>query len=90
MKMMMKMGWRAGQPLGKKGEGHVEPISVQVKVNRSGECDRVSVILTHISICIYVYMKMGKKLSYMKAKRYILFHSVLISTLVQSFSPRSK
>ena len=55
MKMMMKMGWRAGQPLGKKGEGHVEPISVQVKVNRSGECDHVSVILTQNIIHVFIF-----------------------------------
>lgn len=36
MKLMMKMGWQEGQPLGKKGEGHIEPIPVEVKVNRSG------------------------------------------------------
>ena len=37
MKMLMKMGWRAGQPIGKHGEGHVEPICLDVKLDRSGE-----------------------------------------------------
>jgi len=36
MKMLKKMGWQEGQPLGKKGEGHVEPIALDVKVDRSG------------------------------------------------------
>lgn len=39
LKMMMKMGWKLGQPLGKKGEGFLEPIAMDVKVNRSGEWD---------------------------------------------------
>ena len=46
MKMLKKMGWQEGQPLGKMGEGHVEPIAVQVKVNRSGKCDYVCVVLS--------------------------------------------
>ena len=37
MKMLKKMGWQEGQPLGKKGEGHVEPIALDVKVDRSGK-----------------------------------------------------
>ena len=36
-KMLMKMGWKEGQPIGKQGEGHVEPIRVEVKINRSGK-----------------------------------------------------
>ena len=36
MKMLKKMGWKEGQPIGKQGEGHVEPISVGVKMDRSG------------------------------------------------------
>ena len=38
MKMLKKMGWEQGKPLGKMGEGHLEPIAVDVKLNRSGEC----------------------------------------------------
>ena len=37
MKMLKKMGWREGQPIGKQGEGHVEPICPDIKVDRSGE-----------------------------------------------------
>ena len=37
MKMLKKMGWQEGQPLGKMGEGYLEPIAMDVKVDRSGE-----------------------------------------------------
>lgn len=36
MKMLKKMGWKEGQPIGKQGEGHVEPICVDIKMDRSG------------------------------------------------------
>ena len=36
MKMMIKMGWNLGQPLGKEGQGVTEPIPISVKVDRSG------------------------------------------------------
>lgn len=36
MKMLMRMGWEMGKPLGKRGDGHVEPIPVDVKVDRQG------------------------------------------------------
>ena len=38
LKMLKRMGWQEGRPLGKKGEGNVEPIALEVKLNRSGEC----------------------------------------------------
>ena len=37
MKMLKKMGWKEGHPIGKQGEGHVEPICVDVKMDRSGK-----------------------------------------------------
>ena len=37
MKMLKKMGWQEGQPIGKQGEGHVEPICVDVKMDRTGK-----------------------------------------------------
>ena len=37
MKMMKKMGWDEGKPLGKAGVGHLEPLEMDVKVNRLGE-----------------------------------------------------
>jgi len=37
MKMMKKMGWDEGEPLGKTGVGHLEPLEMDVKVNRVGE-----------------------------------------------------
>ena len=36
MKLMMKMGWEYGKPLGTRGEGYTEPIPVDVKVDRQG------------------------------------------------------
>ena len=37
MKMLKRMGWREGQPLGKgKGLGFIEPIPVDVKTDRQG------------------------------------------------------
>ena len=36
MRMLMKMGWECGQPLGKRGEGHTQPIAVDVKIDRLG------------------------------------------------------
>ena len=38
MKMMKKMGWEEGCPLGRSGQGHVEPIEVEVKMDRHGGC----------------------------------------------------
>jgi hypothetical protein len=35
-KMLRKMGWEEGKPLGKCGKGHVAPIPVDVKVDRHG------------------------------------------------------
>ena len=37
MKMLKKMGWKEGQPIGKHGEGHVEPICLDVKMDRGGK-----------------------------------------------------
>jgi hypothetical protein len=36
MKMMKKMGWNEGQPLGRMGKGVTEPIPMTVKVDRAG------------------------------------------------------
>ena len=36
MKMLMKHGWQVGQPLGKRGEGHKEPVVFDVKIDRHG------------------------------------------------------
>ena len=37
MKMLKKMGWDEGRPLGKEGVGQLEPLALDVKVNRTGE-----------------------------------------------------
>ena len=34
--MLQKMGWNFGQPLGKTGNGVIEPIPMPVKVDRAG------------------------------------------------------
>ena len=39
MKLMKRMGWREGEPLGKTKEGHIEPIPVDVKTDRQGTVD---------------------------------------------------
>jgi len=36
MKMLQKMGWTHGKPLGKKGEGYIAPIQVDIRVGRMG------------------------------------------------------
>ncbi len=36
LRMLKKMGWELGKPLGKTGEGHTEPITVDVKIDRHG------------------------------------------------------
>lgn len=36
MKLLEKMGWRPGQVIGKRGEGHAEPIALTVKIDRKG------------------------------------------------------
>ena len=36
MRMLQKMGWRQGQPLGKNNAGYIAPIPVDVKVGRAG------------------------------------------------------
>lgn len=38
MRMLMKMGWELGQPLGKSRQGHIEPIPIDVKTDRQGRC----------------------------------------------------
>ena len=37
VKIMKKMGWNEGQALGKTGEGTLEPLALDVKVDRLGE-----------------------------------------------------
>ncbi len=37
LRMMKKMGWNEGSALGKEGVGCLEPIAIDVKVNRQGE-----------------------------------------------------
>ena len=37
MKMMRKMGWNVGEALGKMGMGCVEPLVLDVKMDRHGE-----------------------------------------------------
>ena len=51
MKMLKKMGWQEGQPLGKKGEGNVEPIAMDVKVDRSGEFHSRLVRVFFLCVC---------------------------------------
>ena len=36
MKMLKKMGWEEGCPLGRSGQGHIAPIEVEVKMDRHG------------------------------------------------------
>lgn len=36
MRLMMKMGWKQGEPLGKSRQGFIEPIPVDVKTDRQG------------------------------------------------------
>lgn len=36
MKLLEKMGWKPGQVIGKRGEGHAEPIALTVKIDRKG------------------------------------------------------
>lgn len=36
MKLLQKMGWKPGQVIGKRGEGHAEPITLTVKIDRKG------------------------------------------------------
>ena len=37
IKVMKKMGWSEGQPLGKMGKGVTEPIPMSVKIDRAGQ-----------------------------------------------------
>ena len=37
IKVMKKMGWNEGQPLGRMGKGVTEPIPMNVKVDRAGK-----------------------------------------------------
>lgn len=39
MKMMRKMGWTPGEGLGKHRKGTLEPLLVDVKTDRRGECE---------------------------------------------------
>eukprot|EP00731_Ephydatia_muelleri_P017603 Em0010g701a len=43
MKMLKKMGWEEGCPLGRSGQGHVEPIEVEIKMDRYDVFDRAGV-----------------------------------------------
>ena len=36
MRLLQKMGWKPGQVLGKRGEGNLEPIAMNVKMDRKG------------------------------------------------------
>ena len=46
MKLMKRMGWREGEPLGKAKEGHIEPIPVDVKTDRQG------IVVVYTNNCI--------------------------------------
>ena len=37
LKMLKKMGWKEGEPLGIHGQGFLVPLAVDVKMDRSGE-----------------------------------------------------
>ncbi len=41
LKMLKKMGWQEGCPLGIHGRGQVEPIALDVKTDRSGEGSKI-------------------------------------------------
>ena len=49
MKMLKKMGWEIGKPLGKTGEGHTEPIPVNVKIDRQGNDNAIIIIIIIIN-----------------------------------------
>lgn len=38
MKMLKKMGWNEGRSLGKEGKGCLEPLAMDVKMDRTGTC----------------------------------------------------
>ena len=38
MQMLQRMGWTQGTPLGRKREGYVNPITVEVRTARKGLC----------------------------------------------------
>lgn len=42
-KMLRKLGWKEGEPLGKSGTGCVEPVADEVKLDR--KCERVVQVL---------------------------------------------
>ncbi len=44
LKMLKKMGWQEGCPLGIHGRGQVEPIALDVKTDRSGKLVIIPII----------------------------------------------
>ena len=70
MKMMKKMGWEEGCPLGRSGQGLVEPIEVEIKMNRRGEY-LPGHALVLFSVCT------DKQLQLIKGQEYLPASSVL-------------
>ena len=53
MRMLCKMGWEMGQPLGRSGEGHTEPITLDVKLDRIGtQCRREGLTEVSVQLCV--------------------------------------
>ena len=46
-KMLRKLGWKKGEPLGKSGTGCVEPVADEVKLDRKCECCTSTTELWH-------------------------------------------
>lgn len=44
MLMLKRMGWKEGEGLGKNNEGTVEPLAMEVKVDRKGQLLKLSLI----------------------------------------------
>jgi hypothetical protein len=44
MLMLKRMGWKEGEGLGKNNEGTVEPLAMEVKVDRKGQLLKLSLV----------------------------------------------
>ena len=66
MALLQKMGWREGEGLGKLGMGDLEPLKLDVKIDRRGECvassapyrftSLESVRFLYIPVHVHVYL----------------------------------
>jgi hypothetical protein len=57
MALLQKMGWRPGEGLGKNKEGTLEPLQLEIKMDKKGENLYVHALHFCLPYCLNMYLK---------------------------------